>query len=350
MADTLVLGGHEFQSRFILGSGKYNMKLIKAAVEQGGAQIITLALRRANTQEKESILDFIPEGVTLLPNTSGARNAEEAIRIARLSRAMRQVGAGDFSIRLETSSRIREVRDTYDNFNLMTQELGATEIIQTDFVSNVSHEFKTPINAIEGYATLLQSGSQSSDQAMYVDKILLNTRRLNELVSNILLLSRVDNQAISTNRTRFRLDEQIRQAIVLLEPKWSEKELDLDVDLETLEYAGSESLLLHVWMNLIDNAIKYDPYGGLLRLRLNRRADSIVFTVEDSGPGIAPEAQKHIFDKFYQADSSRMSEGNGLGLALVKRVLDVCSGAVYVENLPEAGCRFTVTLPPEPIS
>ena len=270
--------------------------------------------------------------------------------IARLSRAMRQVGAGDFSIRLETSSRIREVRDTYDNFNLMTQELGATEIIQTDFVSNVSHEFKTPINAIEGYATLLQSGSQSSDQAMYVDKILLNTRRLNELVSNILLLSRVDNQAISTNRTRFRLDEQIRQAIVLLEPKWSEKELDLDVDLETLEYAGNESLLLHVWMNLIDNAIKYDPYGGLLRLRLNRRADSIVFTVEDSGPGIAPEAQKHIFDKFYQADSSRMSEGNGLGLALVKRVLDVCGSAVYVENLPEAGCRFTVTLPPEPIS
>ena len=270
--------------------------------------------------------------------------------IARLSRAMRQVGAGDFSIRLETSSRIREVRDTYDNFNLMTQELGATEIIQTDFVSNVSHEFKTPINAIEGYATLLQSGSQSSDQAMYVDKILLNTRRLNELVSNILLLSRVDNQAISTNRTRFRLDEQIRQAIVLLEPKWSEKELDLDVDLETLEYAGNESLLLHVWMNLIDNAIKYDPYGGLLRLRLNRHADSIVFTVEDSGPGIAPEAQTHIFDKFYQADSSRMSEGNGLGLALVKRVLDVCGGAVHVENLPEAGCRFTVTLPPEQIS
>ena len=270
--------------------------------------------------------------------------------IARLSRAMRQVGTGDFSIRLETSSRIREVRDTYDNFNLMTQELGATEIIQTDFVSNVSHEFKTPINAIEGYATLLQSGSQSSDQAMYVDKILLNTRRLNELVSNILLLSRVDNQAISTNRTRFRLDEQIRQAIVLLEPKWSEKELDLDVDLETLEYAGNESLLLHVWMNLIDNAIKYDPYGGLLRLRLNRRAGSIVFTVEDSGPGIAPEAQKHIFDKFYQADSSRMSEGNGLGLALVKRVLDVCGGTIHVENLPEAGCRFTVTLPPEPIS
>lgn len=267
--------------------------------------------------------------------------------ITRLSHAMRKVGGGDFSVRLETSSRIREVRDTYDNFNLMTQELGATEIVQTDFVSNVSHEFKTPINAIEGYATLLQSGPQTADQALYVEKILLNTRRLNELVSNILLLSRVDNQAINTNRAQYRLDEQVRQAIVLLEPKWVQKDLELDVELDALEYIGNESLLLHVWVNLIDNAIKFDPPCGLLRLRLLRQDNRAVFTVEDSGPGIAPEAQQHIFDKFYQADSSRMAEGNGLGLALVKRVLDVCGGSVSVENLPEAGCRFTVTLPLE---
>lgn len=270
--------------------------------------------------------------------------------IKRLSHAMRQVGNGDFSIRLNTSSRIREVRDTYDNFNVMAQELGATEIIQTDFVSNVSHEFKTPINAIEGYATLLQNGPQTEEQSLYVDKILLNTRRLNELVSNILLLSKVDHQAINSSRTRYRLDEQIRQAVVLLEPKWAEKDLDLDVDLDHLDYTGSESLLLHVWVNLIDNAIKYDPYGGLLRLRLHCRDNRAVFTVEDSGPGIAEEAQKHIFDKFYQADSSRMAEGNGLGLALVKRVLDVCGGTVAVQNLPEAGCRFTVTLPLEQTS
>ena len=270
--------------------------------------------------------------------------------ITRLSRAMRKVGSGDFTVRLETSSRIREVRDTYDNFNVMAQELGATEIIQTDFVSNVSHEFKTPINAIEGYATLLQNGPQTEEQFLYVDKILLNTRRLNELVSNILLLSKVDHQAITSSRTRYRLDEQIRQAVVLLEPKWAEKDLDLDVDLDHLDYTGSESLLLHVWVNLIDNAIKYDPYGGLLRLRLHCRDNRAVFTVEDSGPGIAEEAQKHIFDKFYQADSSRMAEGNGLGLALVKRVLDVCGGTVAVQNLPEAGCRFTVTLPLEQTS
>lgn len=267
--------------------------------------------------------------------------------ITHLSRAMRKVGEGDFSLQLESSSRIREIRDTYDNFNLMTRELQATEIVQTDFVSNVSHEFKTPINAIEGYATLLQSGQTSDEQAMYVEKILLNTRRLNELVGNILLLSRIDHQAINSNCTRYRLDEQVRQAIVLLEPKWDSKELELDVDLETLDYVGNESLLLHVWVNLIDNAIKYDPQGGLLRLRLQRQDNNAVFTIDDSGPGIAPEAQSHIFDKFFQADSSRMAEGNGLGLALVKRVLDICGGAVHVENLPEAGCRFTVILPLE---
>ena len=265
--------------------------------------------------------------------------------IVRLSRAMRRVGDGDFSIQLETSSRIREVRDTYDNFNLMAQALASTEIIQTDFVSNVSHEFKTPINAIEGYTTLLQSGDQSEEQALYIEKILLNTRRLNELVSNILLLSRVDHQAIDSNCAQYRLDEQVRQAIVLLEPKWSEKDLELDVDLDTVEYVGNESLMLHVWVNLMDNAIKFDPLGGILRIRLLRTEQNITFTVEDSGPGIPEDAQSHIFDKFYQADTSRMGEGNGLGLALVKRVLDLCGGTVSTENLPEGGCRFTVVLP-----
>ena len=265
--------------------------------------------------------------------------------ITHLSRAMRRVGDGDFSLQLETSSRIREVRDTYENFNLMTKALASTEIIQSDFVSNVSHEFKTPINAIEGYTMLLQSGEQSEEQALYVEKILLNTRRLNQLVSNILLLSRVDHQTIGSHRSQYRLDEQVRQAIVLLESKWSEKALDLDVELETLEFFGNESLLLHVWINLIDNAIKFNPEGGLLKIHLFRTAEQIVFTVEDSGPGIPEGARGHIFDKFYQADTSRVAEGSGLGLALVKRVLDLCGGTVSAENLSQAGCRFTVALP-----
>lgn len=265
--------------------------------------------------------------------------------IARLSRAMRQVGGGDFSIQIDPPNRIREVRDLYENFNLMTRELGATEIIQSDFVSNVSHEFKTPINAIEGYAMLLQDGQQSEEQEMYVKKILLNTQRLSELVGNVLLLSKVDNQAISGSSVTYRLDEQIREALLLLEPKWVEREVEFDVELQELEYTGSQSMLLHVWVNLIDNAIKYGPHGGLIRLRLLAEGQQAVFTIDDCGTGIPEELQHHIFDKFYQIDSSHTAEGNGLGLALVKRVLDVCGGTINVENLPTAGCRFTVTLP-----
>ncbi len=264
--------------------------------------------------------------------------------ITRLSRAMRSVGEGDFSIRLSSTSRIREVRDTYDNFNLMAQELQATEIVQSDFVSNVSHEFKTPINAIEGYATLLQSGAGEAEQAMYIEKILLNTHRLGELVSNVLLLSRLDNQAIQTAPVTYRLDEQIRRALVLLQPKWEEKQLELDVELAEMSYTGSESLLLHVWVNLMDNAIKFDPVGGLLRLRLRQEPGRAVFTVEDSGPGIPEAAAKHIYDKFYQADASHTAQGNGLGLALVKKVLHLSGGHIQAENL-DVGCRFTVILP-----
>lgn len=268
-------------------------------------------------------------------------------QITKLSRSMSQVAKGDFTIRLKTGSMIREVQDIYHSFNLMTQELGATEILQTDFVSNVSHEFKTPINAIEGYATLLQDPTQSDEEReKCVEKILFNTRRLSELVGNILLLSKVDNQAIQGGRTTYRLDEQIRQSIVMLEPKWAEKDIDFDVDLESIEYTGNEGMMMHVWNNLIGNAIKFDSQDGYIGMRLLRDAEGkIIFTIEDDGPGIPDEAKNHIFDKFYQSDSSHKAEGNGLGLALVKRILDSCGGTVEVENVATGGCRFIVTLP-----
>ncbi|MGN0978984.1 MAG: ATP-binding protein [Candidatus Avoscillospira sp.] len=265
--------------------------------------------------------------------------------ITTLSRAMNRVAEGAFDTRLENKSSIREIRDIYENFNLMVRDLGATEILQTDFVSNVSHEFKTPINAIEGYAMLLQGSQQSpEEQGEYVEKILLNTRRLSELVGNILLLSRIDNQSIQTNRTVFRLDEQIRQAILLLEPKWAGKDILFEVDLDALQYYGNESMLLHIWTNLIGNAVKFDPMGGWVHMSLKRQGDQIVFTIEDNGCGIAPKDRGHIFDKFFQGDNSRREEGNGLGLALVKRILDSVGGTVTVES-EGVGSRFTVWLP-----
>ena len=268
--------------------------------------------------------------------------------ITRLGRAMRQVAKGDFSVRLKDKHRLREIEEIYRNFNLMTQELGATEILQMDFVSNVSHEFKTPINAIEGYATLLHGASEgvTAEQREYVEKILANTRRLSKLTSNILLLSKVDNQAI-LEKNRFRLDEQIRQSILQLEPQWEAKELELEPELESLEILGAENLLMHVWDNLIGNAVKFSPERGTLRITLEKRGGSAVFAVEDDGPGIPESAQAHIFDKFYQQDSSHKEDGNGLGLALVRQIVELSGGKVRCENREEGGCRFVVTLPTE---
>ena len=265
--------------------------------------------------------------------------------IKKLRKAMDQVAEGDFSVRLEEKSSSKEIMEIYTGFNLMAHGLSSTEILQTDFVSNVSHEFKTPINAIEGYSTLLQDGENlNEDQQEYVEKILYNTKRLSSLVGSILLLSKLENQQIPTNQSHYRLDEQIRQSIVGLEAAWEAKDIDFDVELDRVEYLGNEPMMRHVWDNLISNAVKFSPDGGLVRITLTKKLRKIVFTIEDSGPGLSEETQKHIFDKFYQADSSHKQEGNGLGLTLVKRVLAIEHGEIRVENRPLGDCCFTVTL------
>ena len=266
--------------------------------------------------------------------------------ITQLGKAMKEVSDGNFQVTAQCRSRLKEVNDIYDSFNLMVKELGATETLQTDFISNVSHEFKTPINAIEGYASLLQDHQQSqAEQDVYIEKILFNTHRLSTLTGNILLLSKINNQSIHPQRTVFRLDEQVRQAIVALEQKWTEKDIDFDVELDKISYSGYESLLIHVWSNLIDNAIKFDPHGGMIALRLWQEECFAVFTIDDNGPGVTPEDQERVFHKFYQSDSSRVMDGNGLGLPLVKKIVEFSGGTVTLENLPAAGCRFTVRLP-----
>ncbi len=264
--------------------------------------------------------------------------------VVKLSKAMKQVADGDFSIRLKSDNRILEIRDSYESFNLMVQELEATETLQTDFVANVSHEFKTPINAIEGYATLLQGSGEDAQQSSYVDRILLNTKRLSTLVGNILLLSKVSNHAIPIAKSTYRVDEQIRQAIVLLEPQWTQRDVDFDVDLEEITWNGPENLMHHVWSNLISNAIKFGPQGGMVRIELKQTDGRYVFSVSDDGNGVPEVEKQRIFHKFYQLDSSHKQEGNGLGLALVKQIVDSCGGEIRVESPEAGGCRFIVSL------
>ena len=264
----------------------------------------------------------------------------------KLGDAMRKVAGGDFTVRLDCTSRIRDVREVYGSFNTMVKELGNTETLQTDFVSNVSHEFKTPINAIEGYASLLQDSQLTDEQKnAYIDKIIFNTRRLSDLVGNILLLSKVNNQTISLKASTFRLDEQVRQSILALESKWEKKEIEFDIDLDEIEYTGYEYLLSHVWLNLIDNAVKFSPQNGQIRIRLKQLAGSVTFSIWDNGLPI-PEADiGRIFNKFYQGDNSHASEGNGLGLALVRKIVAAAHGTINVTSSEDAGTEFVVALP-----
>ena len=259
---------------------------------------------------------------------------------------MQKIADGQFDTRLQTKSSSVEIQEVFAGFNTMAQELGSTEILQTDFVSNVSHEFKTPINAIEGYTTLLQSTENIDEvENEYIEKILFNTRRLSSLVSNMLLISKIENQSIQTHQEKYGLDEQIREAILALEPMWEPKNIEFDVDLDSIRFLGNKNIMHHVWSNLLSNAIKFSPDGGRIKMRLQRKDKQIIFSIEDQGPGLSEEAAKHLFDKFYQADTSHKEERIGLGLALVKYILALCDGEIHAENVAGGGCRFTVILP-----
>ena len=267
------------------------------------------------------------------------------VPLRRVYDSMGRVAKGDFGVRIEEKTRINEIDNIYKNFNLMAEELGAMEIIQADFISNVSHEFKTPINAIEGYSMLLQGEKNiSEEQKMYIEKILFNTNRLSTLIGNILLLAKLDNQIIQTKRSKFRLDEQVRQAVMMHEIKWTEKNINLDVELDEVEYLGTEDLLLHVWSNLLSNAIKFSPVDGQIKMSLKDDANTITFIISDEGEGVPDKIKNKIFDKFYQADSVHKREGNGLGLALVRQIVNINGGKITVLDNIERGAVFKVVL------
>ena len=266
--------------------------------------------------------------------------------VTRLSEASRQIARGEFGLNLTYDGTIPEFQDTYQSFNTMAKELSAIETLRSDFIANVSHEFKTPLTAIEGYAMLLQDHElPQKEQAECAEKILQSAGRLSTLVSNILMLTKLEQQTDRVEKAPFWLDEQLRQVMVGLEPLWGTKDLELDLELEPLRYNGSEDLLYHVWSNLLSNAVKFSPQGAVLSVRLEKREKSAVFTVTDRGPGMTADVQRHIFDKFYQGDHSRRQEGSGLGLPLAKRITQLCGGTISVQSQPGQGSTFTVTLP-----
>lgn len=264
--------------------------------------------------------------------------------VARLSAASRQIAGGDFDLNLTYEGAIEEYRDTYQSFNTMARELSTIETLRSDFIANVSHEFKTPLTTIEGYAMLLQDHELTPEErADCAQRILDSAGRLSGLVTNMLMLSKLEQQTTAVEKAPFWLDEQIRQVMVGLEPLWGPKELQLELELPPLKFNGNESLLYHVWSNLLSNAVKFSPKGAPLTVTLKEQGDRVVFSVTDRGPGMSEDVQRHIFDKFYQGDASRKQEGSGLGLPLAKRIAQLCGGTITVQSRPGEGSTFTAT-------
>lgn len=265
--------------------------------------------------------------------------------IQNISNAFDELSKGNFAVRVPTNERIDEIREMAKRFNSMTYDLSHIETLRNDFVVNVSHEFKTPIASIEGYAALLQNHRLTPEKYdHYIEKILDNTRRLTKLSSSILKLSKLENQEMVMNKKEYRLDEQIRRSILMLESKWAPKEIEFDMDLPRQMYYGSEQLLEQVWSNIVDNAIKYSPMKGTIHVGIEKSEARLFVTISDQGGGMSKEVMKHIFEKFYQGDPSRKADGNGLGLALVKRIVDLCGGTITAESEPGKGASFTVGL------
>lgn len=266
--------------------------------------------------------------------------------VQKIGRAFRELSEGNFSVKVPENQRIDEIREIAKQFNAMTYDLAHMETLKTDFVANVSHEIKTPVSSVEGYATLLQSPHLSQEKRdYYVQKIIENSRRLSALTSNMLLLSKLENQEMVLDNRQFRLDEQIRRTILLLEDKWTKKDVQFDMDLSLTMYYGSERLLEQVWYNIVDNAIKHSALGGTIKITVEQDDCNVCVRIADEGDGMSEEVMKRIFEKFYQGDCSRKEEGNGLGLALVKRIINICKGEITVESRVGQGSAFTVKLP-----
>lgn len=270
--------------------------------------------------------------------------------VNRIVNQMNRLASGDFKARL-TIGKPLGAHPTFveisNSFNKMAEELESTEVLRGDFINNFSHEFKTPIVSIAGFAKLLKRGNLTEEQKQeYIDIIEEESKRLAAMATNVLNLTKYENQTILTDVTTFNLSEQLRSSILALEGRWMKKNVDFNLVFDEYMISANKDMLKHVWLNLIDNAVKFSPDGGTVEIAIKQTNDTYAISIQNNGPEITPEQQKKIFNKFYQADESHASEGNGIGLALVKGVTTLHGGDVSVA-CANGTTVFTVTLPKE---
>lgn len=265
--------------------------------------------------------------------------------IKYISDITKEVSKGNFDISIDYES-VDEIGILAKNFNLMIGELKNMEYLRKDFISNVSHEFKTPISSIQGFVEMIKNKDLPEEKRdAYIDIIIEETERLSNLSSNMLRISRLDNQSIPNKITEFYLDEKIRKIILLLEDKWEKKNLDLDINLDRVMFKGDEDLIEQIWINLIENAIKFSEDGGKISVELKDLEESVVVKISDNGIGISQESKDRVFERFYQGETSHSKMGNGLGLAIVKRIIEICKGEIEVESCVGEGTTFIIRLP-----
>lgn len=266
------------------------------------------------------------------------------LRMKKISDGINRVAEGNLEVELDLNHS-GEYRDMYRNFNRMVRELKNTKIEMQNFMNDFSHEFKTPITSIHGFAELLQEDHISEeDRKQYLQIIAEESHRLALLSQNTLLLSKLDAQEVITDKKVFDLDEQIKKCTILLFREIEKKEITLNMELSPVKYFGSAELMHQIWMNLISNAVKFTPHGGEITIIMVSVGDQITVNISDTGIGMDERTIKHIFDKYYQGDSSHATIGFGLGLSIVKRIVDLCGGDITATSAPGLGSTFSVVL------
>ena len=270
-----------------------------------------------------------------------------------VSNTVKQVAEGNFKVNIKRRNTtdceyeyINEVDELAKNVNKMVAELDGMDYMRKDFMSNVSHEIKTPIAAITGFTEILLDGSiDESERQEYLEVINKESMRISRLCENMLLLSRLDSQVIVANLQKIRLDEQLRKCIILLSEKWSDKEIDFSIDLDEVNILSDYDMLQQVWINLIDNAIKYSGENCKIDISVKRLNDkSVKVSIRDNGIGIEEEKLHRIFDKFYQCEESHKKSGSGLGLSISKRIVELLNGTIECKSEKDSGTTFEVTL------
>lgn len=290
---------------------------------------------------------FLSLVFTVIDNIRRKITVERPVK--RIAQAAERIVQGDFSVRIGMQNKMitdKNFNDIIECFNRMAKELGSVETLRTDFIANVSHEMKTPLAVMQNYGTLLQARDLPEDKRIeYAKGVTEGARRMADMMTNILKLNRLENQQIFPNTDEYDLGEQICQHLLQYENVWENKGIEIETDIaDDVKVRADEELLGLVWNNLFSNAFKFTDEGGKVTVKLEADDEYAQISVKDTGCGMSSEVGAHIFEKFYQGDTSHSVQGNGLGLALVKRVIDIIHGEISVESAPGRGTTFIVKI------